>query len=363
MRYTDFRHLGIVLLAVLGLTACQEKKQEKAAPVYELMTVGLSNVTLETDYSATMTGCEIVEVRPQVSGLITRILIGEGDKVRRGQPLFQIDPVPYQAAVDEAVANVQAADAKLRTARLSAESRQSLYEEKVIGLYEKQTADNALAEAEAALQQARAKERTARNSLGYTTVRSPVDGVAGMIPYHVGALVGSSIQEPLVCVSDDSRMRVYFSLSERELTDMIQQYGSVDAFLSQMPAVRLRLSNGSDYEETGRVDAVSGLTEGGAVSLRAQFPNPGHVLRNGGSATVVLLPPRDKVVVIPQTATYELQNRVFAYRVVDGKAKTTPLEVFRLNNGTEYVVESGLQAGDVIVAKGAGLVREGEKVE
>lgn len=357
------RIIYAVIISALALAACQQKPQQKAAPVYEKMTVGLSNVTLETDYAATMTGREIVEVRPQVSGLITRILIQEGDKVRRGQALFQIDPVPYQAAVDEAVANVEAAEAKLNTARLNAESRQSLYQEQVIGAYEKMTADNALSEAKAALAQASAKLKTARNSLGYTTVRSPLDGVAGMIPYHVGALVSSNIAQPLVTVSDDEEMLVYFSLSERECTDMIQQYGSIDAFLGQMPQVKLRLTNGTEYPETGRVDAVSGIAEQGTVSLRARFPNPARLLRNGSSATIVLQTPRDSVIVIPQTATYELQNRVFAYRVVDGKAQTAPLEVFRLNNGTEYVVESGLSPGDVIIARGAGLIREGQQVE
>lgn len=357
------RIIYAVLIGALALVGCKEKPQQKAAPVYEKMTVGLSNVTLETEYAAIMTGREIVEVRPQVSGLITRILIQEGDKVRRGQALFQIDPVPYQAAVDEAVANVEAAEAKLNTARLNAESRQSLYQEQVIGAYEKMTADNALAEAKAELAQASAKLKKARNSRGYTTVRSPLDGVAGMIPYHVGALVSSSIAQPLVTVSDDEEMLVYFSLSERECTDMIQQYGSIDAFLGQMPQVKLRLTNGTEYPETGRVDAVSGIAEQGTVSLRARFPNPARLLRNGSSATIVLQTPRDSVIVIPQTATYELQNRVFAYRIADGKAQTAPLEVFRLNNGTEYVVESGLSPGDVIIARGAGLIREGQQVE
>ncbi|MBQ7181656.1 MAG: efflux RND transporter periplasmic adaptor subunit [Bacteroidaceae bacterium] len=357
------RIIYATLFSALALTGCQQKKPEKAVPVYEKMTVSLSSVTLETDYAATMTGREIVEVRPQVSGLITRILIQEGDKVRRGQVLFQIDPAPYQAAVDEAVANAEAAEAKLNTARLNAESRQSLFDQHVIGSYEKMTAQNALSEAKAALAQARAKEKTARTNLGYTTVRSPLDGVAGMIPYHVGALVSSSISQPLVTVSDDDEMLVYFSLSERECTDMIQQYGSIDAFLGQMPQVKLRLSNGTEYHETGRVDAVSGIAEQGTVSLRARFPNPGRLLRSGSSATVVLQTPRDSVIVIPQTATYELQNRVFAYRVADGKAQTAPLEVFRLNNGQEYVVESGLKPGDVIIARGAGLLREGERVE
>lgn len=353
----------LALFSAVVLVACQEKKKEEIAKVYETMKVEASDVMLETEYPATMTGQEIVEVRPQVSGLITQILIQEGQKVRRGQALFQIDPVPYQAAVDEAIANVEVAEAKLKTAQLNAESRAQLYEQQVIGLYEKSTAENALAEAKAALAQAKAKELSARNSLSYSLVKSPVDGVAGMIPYHVGSLVSSNIAQPLVTVSDDSEMRVYFSISERECTDLIQQYGSMDAFMEQMPSVKLKMSNGDAYEQEGRVDAVSGIAETGTVSVRAKFPNPKRLLRNGGSAIVILRTPCEDVIVIPQSATYELQNRVFAYRVEDGRAVTAPIQVNPLNNGTNYVVENGLNVGDEIIAKGAGLVKEGEQVK
>ena len=353
------------LAFMVCLCSCQEKKQEKAAPVYKTMKVALSSQDLESEYSATMTGQEIVEIRPQVQGLITKICIREGQKVQRGQVLFQIDPVPYQAELDNAVASVEAAEAKLASAELTAQSRQDLFEKQVVSEYDRSTAQNELAAARAQLAQARAQERSARNSLSYTQVKSPVDGVAGMIPYHVGALVSSSISDPLVTVSDDKDMYVYFSISERECTDLMMQYGSMDAFTQQMPAVKLRMSNGQEYNQTGRVDAVSGIVEGGtgAVKLRATFPNPDRLLRNGGSATVVLSMHRDGIIVIPQTATYELQNRVFAYKVIDGVAKSAPVEVFRLNNGTDYVVENGLEVGDEIIAEGAGLVREGEKIE
>lgn len=357
------RTILLSLFVMLVFSACEEKKQPQIAKVFETLKVESSDILLETEYPATMTGQEIVEVRPQVSGLITNILIQEGQKVHRGQSLFQIDPAPYQAAVDEAMANVEVAEAKLKTAQLNAESRAQLYEQQVIGLFEKSTAENALAEAKAALAQAKAKEASARTSLSYTLVKSPVDGVAGMIPYHVGSLVSSSIAQPLVTVSDDSHMRVYFSISERECTDLIQQYGSMDAFMKQMPSVRLKMSNGDNYEEEGRIDAVSGIAETGTVSVRAKFANPKRLLRNGGSAIVILRTPCSNVIVIPQSATYELQNRVFAYRVEDSCAVTAPLQVNPLNNGTDYVVESGLQVGDEIVAKGAGLVKEGERIK
>lgn len=358
------RYVFVGLLCLLAVTSCKEKTQEKTAPVYKKMTVELSNQTLETAYSATMTGKEIVEVRPQVSGLITRILIKEGDKVKKGQPLFVIDQVPYQAAVNTAEAALESAKAAEATAQLNYDSRKQLRDQQVISDFDLQTSYQSLVSAKARVSEARAQLTNARNSLGYTVVKSPLTGVAGMIPYHVGALVSSTITEPLVTVSDDNEMLVYFSLSEREITDLTMKNGSMENYVGQMPTVKLKMTNGSEYAQEGKVDAVSGLVDEstGAVSLRATFPNPQHLLRNGGSATVILRNERSNVIVIPQSATLELQNKVFVYRIVDGKTKITPVEVNKLNNGTEYVVESGLKPGEVIIAEGAGLVRDGEEV-
>lgn len=199
------------------------------------------------------------------------------------------------------------------------------------------------------------------NDLSYTEVKSPVDGVASMIPYRVGALVNSSITEPLVTVSDDSEVYAYFSMTENQILDFVQQYGSLKKAIEHLDKVELTMSNGKTYSSLGKVDAISGtIDEGtGAISLRAVFSNPDQFLRNGGSGTVVVPTVKKQCIIIPQAATYELQNRIFVYKVVDSKAQSAPVEVFRLNNGTEYVVEDGLAPGDVIIAEGAGLVREG----
>lgn len=355
----------VCLTMLLALASCQEKKQEKPSPTYKTITVELTSDTLNTRYSASMTGREIVEVRPQVNGLITKILIQEGQTVRKGQTLFIIDQVPYQAAVNTAEAALASAKASEATAQINYDAKKQLHDQQVLGDFDLQTAHQSLLQARAQVSQAQAQLTNARNSLSYTVVKSPVDGVAGMIPYHVGALVGSNIAEPLVTVSDDREMLVYFSISEREATDWVIQYGSVEAFLQKMPAVHLFLANGSQYEQEGRVDAVSGIVDSqtGSVSLRASFPNDRHLLKNGGSCMVELQARHDSVIVIPQSATYELQNRVFAYRVVDDKAQSTPITVNKLNDGKRYIVESGLSAGDVIIAEGAGLIRDGEEVK
>ncbi|MCM1313232.1 MAG: efflux RND transporter periplasmic adaptor subunit [Bacteroides sp.] len=346
------------------LYSCASKQDGGEPSTYKTLAVRTSDATLKSEYTATLAGQQQVEIRPQVSGLITRICIGEGEEVHEGQVLFVIDQVPYRAALDGATANVRSAEAKLASARLTAESTKTLRENNVVSDFDLSMVLNELAAAEAALAQAKSQEMTARNNLSYTEVKSPVNGIAGMIAYRVGALVSSSIQEPLVTVSDDSHMYAYFSLSESRMTDLMEQYGSLQAFISQMPEVELRMSNGKMYAEKGRINAVSGIVTAGtgSVTLRADFPNENGLLRNGGSGSVILPSSHEHCIVIPQTATYELQNRVFVYKVVEGKAQSAPVEVFNLNNGKDYIVESGLTEGDVIIAEGAGLVREGAVV-
>lgn len=358
------KEMFAALLTGLTLCACRQTPPTQETAAYRTLTVKPEDRTLKSEYPARLQGQQVVEVRPQVSGLITRICIGEGQKVCRGQVLFVIDQVPYKAALAEAEANVKSAEAQLATARLDMQSKEKLFESRVVSDYDLSTARNMLAAAEATLAQAHAQEVNARNNLSYTEVKSPVNGVAGMITYRVGALVGSSISDPLVTVSDDSLMHAYFSLTESRISELMEQYGSLDGFIRQMPEVELRTAGGKLYAEKGHISAVSGIVTAstGTVTLRADFPNPKNLLRDGGNATVILPTNRERCIVIPQGATYELQDKVFVYKVMGGKAQSAPVTLFRLNNGTEYVVESGLQEGDVIIAEGAGLVKEGATV-
>ena len=226
------------------------------------------------------------------------------------------------------------------------------------------TAQNELKAAQAQLALAKAEEVSARNNLSFTEVRSPVNGVASMIPYRVGSLVSSTIDEPLVTVSDDSEVYVYFSMAERQVQNLIQKYGSLQGAIRQMPEVELQMSNGNIYAHKGRIDAVSGTIGNttGAVSLRAVFPNPDRLLREGGSGTVVIPSFVEDCIVIPQAATFELQDRILVYKVVNGVATSQEITVRDQNNGSEYIVEAGLNVGDSIISEGAGLVREGTVV-
>lgn len=354
---------ALILLSCLFLAACSQgtKTAPKEEAFYETLEITLGSRTLTTGYSAAISGVQTVEIRPQVSGMITDIMIEEGESVRKGQVLFVIDQTPYKAAYEIAVANVKSAEASLSTAKLIYESNKDLYEQDVVSEFDLMTAQNDLTEAEARLALCRAEEINASNNLSYTEVRSPVNGVASMIPYRVGALVNSSITQPLVTVSDDSRVYAYFSMAENQMLDMVQQYGSLDKAIKQMPEVELIMSNGDKYEHTGKINAISGtISEStGAVSLRAVFSNRNHLLRNGGSGTIIIPVTMTGCIVIPQAATFELQDRVFVYKVIDGKASATEIRIAPQNNGKEYIVEDGLAVGDIIVAEGAGLIKEG----
>ena len=357
-----------IIFSAIALASCNQNKTQTATQkenYYETMEVTLSDRTLTTGYSAAISGVQTVEIRPQVSGMITDILIEEGESVTKGQVLFVIDQTPYKAAYEIAVANVKSAEAALSTAKLILESNKNLYEQDVVSEFDLMTAQNDLTEAEARLALCKAEEVNASNNLSYTEVRSPVNGVASMIPYRVGALVNSSIAQPLVTVSDDSRVYAYFSMAENQMLDMVQQYGSLNNAIRQMPEVELVMSNGEKYEHTGKINAISGtISEStGAVSIRAVFNNRNHLLRNGGSGTIIIPMTLQNCMVIPQSATYELQDRVFVYKVVDGKASSTEIHIAPQNNGVEYIVTDGLEVGDIIVAEGAGLIKEGTPIK
>lgn len=354
--------LVLCLCGIMLLGACkQNTQQQNKEETYPLMTLKPGNRQLSVKYSAVIEGKQDVEIHPQVSGTITKVLVEEGAHVRKGQILFIIDQVPYKAALKQAASAVATAEANEATARQNLKGKQSLFTDKVISDFELNTAQNEYKSAKAALMQAQAEKENAENNLSYTEVKSPVDGYAGMTSYRIGALVNPSMTEPLIRVSDNSDMYVYFSLTEKQVLSLTARHGSLDKALSAFHEVSLELNDGTVYEHKGKVDVISGIIDKttGTVSLRAVFSNKDKRLMSGGSANVIVPYDRRQCIVIPQSATYEIQNRIFAYKVVDGKAVSTPVEVFEINDGTEYIVEKGLQEGDIIVSEGAGMLKEG----
>lgn len=355
----------IIAAVVAGLVSCAPRQQMPQNSEYETMTVALSDQTLTSSYSASIRGCQDVDIYPQISGVLSKVCVREGAVVGKGELLFVIDQAPYKAALAKANANVESAKAALSTAQMTFDSKQQLYDENVVSQFDLQSAQNTLLTQNATLQQAKAELVVAQTNLSYTEIRSPSNGVAGMVKLREGALVNSAMSEPLITVSDNSSVQVYFSMSENDYLALTATDSTSHRSTESFPDVELQLSDHTIFDQKGRIDAVSGIVDSatGAVSIRATFANPNRVVRSGSRGNLLIPHRLTNVIVIPQQATYEIQDMTFVYCVVDSKAKSTPVEVYPINNGTDYIVTSGLKAGDQIVAEGAGLVHEGAEVK
>ncbi len=353
-----------IAVCTLAAVACGQAPATMPPAQYAVMSVETTDRDIPATYSAAVRGRQDVAIYPQVGGTISQLLVNEGGYVRKGQTLFIIDQVPYKAALQTAEANLAAAKAQVSTAQLIYDSKKELHDKNVVSEFDLMTAQNNLLTAEAQVAQAEAMRVNAANNLSYTVVKAPSNGIVGTLPYRVGSLVSAAMPQPLTTVSDNSIMYVYFSMTENQLLALTRQYGSIDATLRNMPNVQLQLSDGSIYDIEGRIESISGVidTSTGSVQCRATFANQGGLLHSGGSGNIILPRSFKNCIVVPQSATFELQDKVFAYKVVDGLAVSQMLDVEKISNGTEYIVKSGLNVGDVIVAEGAMMLRDGMPV-
>lgn len=359
-----------VVLFTLGLSlfACGSKDQSHGNSVkeYAVLTLQPTKSELKSSYPVIIKGKQDIEIRPNVSGFITRLCVDEGSMVRKGQALFIIDQVPYQAALKVAEANVNVSKTSVATSELTLKNKKELHRKNIISDYELQMAENDLASKKALLAQSEAQLVNARNNLSYTTVTSPSDGVVGSIPYREGSLVSPSIQMPLTIVSNIKEMYVYFSLTEKELLNLVREGGTVKEILDRMPEVELKLADGTMYADKGKIETVSGVIEQstGAVSMRATFPNEKNILRSGSTGSVLLPYTNDNAIIIPQKATFEVQDKKFVYVLgADNKVKNTEINAFKLDDGQNYTVTSGLKTGDRIVIEGVNSLRDGMEIK
>ena len=360
--------LFLIAAVSLFLTSCGGGKQgagfnDNEYPVRTIESQGSSSETL---YPATIRGVQDVEIRPKVSGFITKLLVKEGQRVAAGQLLFVIDSETYQAAVRQAKAAVSSATAQLNTAKLTYDNSQKLFNSNVIGQYELQTAQNTYENAKAALAQAQASLASAKETLSYCFVKSPTSGLVGSLPFKVGALVGPTSAQPLTTVSDNNTMEVFFSMTEKDVLDMARSVGGVKESLSTYPSVKLKLADGTIYSQPGKVTKMSGVIDSstGSVSMVAHFSNPDHILRSGGSGSIVVPKVTSNAIVVPQDAVAQVQDRYFVYILgKNNKVKYTEVKISPDNDGQTYVVTSGLKVGDRIVLKGITALTDGAEIK
>ena len=370
----------LLLLGVIPLAqGCRNNRDQAesgagtgqpAAPVaqaYPVLKTILHNTVLETQYPATLQGIQNIEIRPKIDGFIEKIYIDEGATVKKGQLLFRIKAPQYEQEVKNALAAVNSAETDVSTAKLQVEKTKPLVDKQIISDYELRSAEDALKVKEAALRQAQTTLANARTNLSYTTITSPVDGVAGMIPYKLGSLVTSTTAQPLTMISNISKVYAYFSMNEKQLLDFSRQYkgSTVDEKLKQLPPVALILSDGTEYPEKGRVETLGGMinSETGAATFRATFPNPVGLIRSGGSAVLKIPVTVPDALLVPQQSTYELQGKRFVYKVDGDSVKNVEISTLANAAGQYFVVTGGLKAGDTIVYETATPIADGTAIK
>ena len=346
--------------AVMMLSSCGGGQQQQApAPQIGTMTVAYGSANLEDSYPATIKGRTDIAIRPQVTGFITKVHVDEGQRVHKGQALFTLDQVQYEAAVESAKAAVNVANAAVSTAQLTADNKKMLYGKNIISEYEWQMAENSLAQAKAQLAQAEAGLVNAKKNLAYTVVTAPCEGVVGSIPNREGSLASPSSTQALTTISDNSEVYAYFSLNEKDILSLTDNGATtLDKAIKDMPAVQLKLADGTIYGESGKIATISGVIDNatGAANVRALFRNTNGMLRSGSTGTILIPHQTDSVIMIPQKATFEIQNLRYVYMVNDSnKTVSTRIEIMSQNDGKNFVVTSGLNAGDRIAVEGVGV--------
>ena len=361
-----FLLVGVVTFLLL-FSACGGKNQNgmsgEMVETYSVLTLKERDITLYADYPATIEGRQNVEIRPKIDGFIDAIYVDEGDAVKKGQLLFRISNPQYEETVRNAEASIGIAQVAVETAQLEYEKVKPLVEKNIVSQFDLQSAKLDLASKKAELVQSKTTLANAKTNLNYLSVTSPANGVIGLIPYKIGALVSSTSTEPLATVSDISTVYAYFSFNEKQLLEFSRANSgnTLGEKIKGMPAVSLILTDGTIYEKEGKMDMISGLidTETGSASIRASFPNPSGLMRSGGSATVRIPRNCKSVIVIPQSATTELQNKRFAYTIgTDNKVKRVPVTTTASSDGQYFIVTNGLKTGDRIVLEGVSLLKE-----
>lgn len=370
------RSLGLrfSLLIYLGIlfVSCQDKEAAGAGqpemPVREYPVIALETMDIkhQNTYPATIEGVENIGIRAKVDGYIQSIYIDEGQFVRKGAPLFQLETQALSQNANAAQSNILVAEAGVNAAQVEVDRLKPLVEKEIISDVQLQTARANLASAQSRVAQAKSQFKGVKENIGYTRITSPVDGVVGRLPFRQGTLVGRSETMPLTYVSNIKDVYVYFALNEKDFLNFTSDLEgeSLQNKIDSMPPVEFIMANGKTFEHKGRIQTISGQIDArtGTINFRAIFPNPEYILRDGGSGMIAIPTIYDDALVVPLQSTYEMQGRKFIYKVVgEDSLKSLPLDYYAVVDN-KVLVSDGINKGDIILAAGVGNVRNGSKI-
>jgi membrane fusion protein (multidrug efflux system) len=364
--------LSVFIIIAFSIYACNSSSGSPGnmmPPPQSLPVITVSSMPATTyqEYSASLEGSKDIEIRPQVDGYIEKIYVDEGAHVRKGQALFQINSRTYLTQLNNAKASLAAAKANLANAQINVSKLTPLVQNNVISDVQLKTAQAAYDAAAANVSQADAVVRSAQINLGYTMIKAPVDGYIGRIPFKTGSLVGTTTAEPLTVISEIKNVFAYFSLSENDFFQFKNQFpgNTMEEKIKQMPPVELILADGSVYPEKGKVEIVSGQFNNsmGSISFRAIFQNKDGLLRSGNTGRVRVPRSIASAVVIPQEATFELQDKILVFALGDSNKVTSKPITVAGRSGNYYLVQDGVKPGQKIVYTGLDRLQDGAVIQ
>lgn len=327
---------------------------------YPVVPVLEKDTSLHLQYVANIQARKNVEIHARVSGILEEIHVDEGETVRKGQLLFTIDDDELQIELSKKSAALNIAKADARVAEVEVERVKALVDKNIVSSTELDLAEAKLNALKAKTEEVRAEKAAVEKRLSYTRIRSPFEGVIDRLPLKTGSLLSDG--SLLTTISDIHTILAYFNLSENEYLQLIRASGE-DSMAGNK--VTLILSDGTEYPHKGLIDASeSEINEGtGSIAFRADFPNPDKVLRHGASATVIISKPPVAMLMVPQKAVLEIQDKNYVYVVGDDNiVRMKSFEPAQRINGY-YVVRNGLSSGDKIVYEGIQSLRDGEKIK
>ena len=333
------------LIGLVCLTSCTTKKEEKEeVEKFTATNPVLIDTSFVKEYVSQIKSVRNIEIRAQEKGFLQNIYVDEGQFVKAGQLLFKIMPNMYQAELLKAQAEEKSVEIELQNSKLLADKNI--------------VSKNELSVAQAKLQSAKAEVALAKLHLSFTEIRAPFDGTIDRIPLKLGSLIDEG--ELLTSLSDNSQMFAYFNVSEPEY---LQYQTNVKDRADNK--VNLVLANGETFKEKGNVEVIESEfnNETGNIAFRARFPNSGKLLRNGETGQVQMLVPLKNAIVIPQKATYEVQDKKYVF-IVDKNNKVSSREITITGEIPDlYVIKTGLAESDKILLEGVQKVKENDKIK
>lgn len=357
---------NILIALAIFLYGCAPKQEAATTPpppTIPVVEIKSGLATTYQEYPASVEGTVNVEIRPQVAGYLDKVFVDEGAYVKAGQPLFKINDQPFREQLNNAKASLSAANATVINTQLEIDKFTPLVANKVISDYQLKSAKAANSVALANVEQAKAMVGTAQINLGYATVKAPVNGYVGRFPKKKGSLVSPTDPEALTQLSDIQEVHVYFALGEDDFINFKKQYSGATLHdkLKKLDPISLLLADQTVYPTQGKIDMIDGQFDKntGAITMRATFKNAQGLLRSGNTGKVRLSLQHDSAIMVPQSATIEIQDKVFVYTVSsDNKVKKMPISIVG-KSGKNYLVKDGVKAGDRIVFSGLDILQEG----